>query len=108
MHSLLPKDNLFKNIFHQGLHSLLRQKCSSENKKLQSYLEIVSFDPLNYTMYHSKFIASIKKEQFIIALRVLQQQRLELHVYDETPNLVNFVVMSLTELNLQQTMQVSC
>ena len=32
----------------------------------------------------------------------------ELHVYDETPNLVNFVLMSLTELYLQQTTQVSC
>ena len=26
----------------------------------------------------------------------------ELHVYDETPNLVNFVLLSLTELYLQQ------
>ena len=32
----------------------------------------------------------------------------ELHVYDETPNLVNFVPMSVTELYLQQTTQVSC
>ena len=31
-----------------------------------------------------------------------------LHVYDETPNLVNFVLLSLTELYLQQIMQVSC
>ena len=28
----------------------------------------------------------------------------ELHVYDETPNLVNFVLLSLTELHLQQIM----
>ena len=32
----------------------------------------------------------------------------ELHVYDETPNLVNFMLLSLTELYLQQIMQVSC
>ena len=32
----------------------------------------------------------------------------ELHVNDETPNLVNFVLLSLTELYLQQIMQVSC
>ena len=32
----------------------------------------------------------------------------ELHVYYETPNLVNFVLLSLTELYLQQIMQVSC
>ena len=30
------------------------------------------------------------------------------HVYDETPNLVNFMLLSLTELYLQQIMQVSC
>ena len=32
----------------------------------------------------------------------------ELHVYDETPNLVISVLLSLTELYLQQIMQVSC
>ena len=37
----------------------------------------------------------------------IQQQSLELHVSDETLNIVNFVLMSLTELNLQQVMQVS-
>ena len=31
----------------------------------------------------------------------------ELHVYDETPNRVNFVMLSLTELYLQHVMQVS-
>ena len=31
-----------------------------------------------------------------------------MHVYDEIPNLANFVLLSLTELNLQQIMQVSC
>ena len=32
----------------------------------------------------------------------------ELHVYYETPNIVNFVLLSLTELYSQQTMQVLC
>ena len=32
----------------------------------------------------------------------------QLHVYNETPNLVNFVLMSLTYLYLQQIIQVSC
>ena len=32
-------------------------------------LEIVTFDPLNYTMDHSNFIASIQKEEFISALK---------------------------------------
>ena len=60
----------------------------SMKNKLQFYLEIVTCDPLNYTMDHFKFIASIQKEEFISALRVLLQQSLELHVYDETTNRV--------------------
>ena len=31
------------------------------------------------------------------------QQQSELHVYDETPNLVNFVLLSLTELYLHHS-----
>ena len=38
-------------------------------KKLQFYLEIVTCDPLNFTMDHSKFIASIQKEEFISAFK---------------------------------------
>ena len=63
-------------------------------EKLQFCLEIKTCDPLNYTIDHSKLIASIQKE--------------ELHVYDETPNLVNFELLSLTEVYLQQIIQVSC
>ena len=60
-------------------------------------------------MDNSKLIASIQKEEFISSLkRVLLITMSELHVYNETPNLVNFVLLSLTELNLQQIMQVSC
>ena len=77
---------------------------------MQFYLEIVTCDPLNFTMDHSKFIASIEKEEFISAFKgsadyYIQQQSLN---YNEKPNLVNFVLMSLTELYLQQIMQVSC
>ena len=32
----------------------------------------------------------------------IQMQTFKLHVHDGTPNLGNFVLMSLTELNLQQ------
>ena len=32
---------------------------------MQFYLEIVTCDPLNDTMDHSKIIASIQKEEFI-------------------------------------------
>ena len=65
---------------HQGLHCLLRQKLLSE-KKIQFLLEIVSCDPLNFTMDHSKFIASIQKEEFISAFKgsadyYIQQQNL--------------------------------
>ena len=55
---------------YQGLHCLLKLKGSSD-KTLQFYLEIVTCDRLSYTMDHSKFIASIQKDKFICALRVL-------------------------------------
>ena len=62
-------------------------------------------------MDHSKFIASIQKDEFISSFKsyanyYIQQTSLN-HMYDETPNLVNFVLLSLTELYLQQIMQVS-
>ena len=49
--------------------------------KLQSCLKIKTCDPLNYTMDHSKFIASIQKEEFISSFKssanyCIQQQRL--------------------------------
>ena len=50
--------------FHQGLHCLLRQKLSSE-KKIHIYLEIITCDPLIYTMDHSKFILSNQNEESI-------------------------------------------
>ena len=54
-------------------------------------------------MEHSKFIASIQKEEFISSFKSsdIFKSKSELHVYDETPNLVNFVLLSLTELYLQ-------
>ena len=58
--------------FYQGLHWLLRQKWSSEKKTTIYFkLEIVICDPLNYTMDHSKFIASIQKENFTSAVSIL-------------------------------------
>ena len=71
-------------------------------KKLQFYLEILTCDPLNYTMEYFKFITSIQKEEFISVFRVLlitihiQWQNIDAQVYDVTPNLV---LMSITELN---------
>ena len=69
-------------------------------KKLQFCLEIKTCDPLIYTMDHSKFIASIQMEEFISSFKLLlySTAKSELHVYDETPNLGNFVLLSLTEL----------
>ena len=66
--------------FHQSLHCLLRQKLSS-GKKLQFCLEIKTCDPLNYSMDHSKFIASIPKVEFIRSFKssanyYIQQQSL--------------------------------
>ena len=37
---------------------------------MQFYLETVTCDPFNYTMDHSKFIASILKEEFHSAFKV--------------------------------------
>ena len=37
--------------------------------KLQYCLEIETCDPLNYTVDHSKFIASIQKEEFISSFK---------------------------------------
>ena len=41
--------------FHQGLHCLLRQNPSSE-RKIQYFQEIITYDPLVYTMEHPDFI----------------------------------------------------
>ena len=59
---------------------------------MQFYLEIITCDPLNHTMDHSKLIASIQKEEFISSFksstRLLNSAaKSELHVYNETPNL---------------------
>ena len=60
-------DEMSKNAaFHQGPHCLLRQEQSSE-KEIQFYLEIISCNPLMYTMDLPKFIVSIQKEEFISA-----------------------------------------
>ena len=44
---------------------------------------------------------------FMFCLLLYSTAKSKLHVYDETPILVNLVLMSLTELYLQQIMQVS-
>ena len=59
-----PDKMTHNKTFHQGQHCLLRQKRSSE-KIIQFYLEIVTCDPSNHAMDHSKSIASIKKEKSI-------------------------------------------
>ena len=48
---------------------------------MQFYLEIVTCDPLHFTMDHFKFIAPIQKEEFISAFKgsadyYIQQQSL--------------------------------
>ena len=48
---------------------------------MELYLEILTCDTLNYTMDHSKFIASIQKEEFKSAFKgsadyYIQQQSL--------------------------------
>ena len=56
--------------FNQDVHGFLRQKYF-QRKKLQFYFKKLTCDPLNNTMDHSKCIASIQKEEFIKALRIL-------------------------------------
>ena len=50
-----PDEMLCNVAFHQVLDCLLRQKRSSE-KKTKFYFEIITCDPLIYTMDHPKFI----------------------------------------------------
>ena len=55
-----PDELLHNTVYHQGLQCLVRQKRSSERKKLQFYLEIVICEPSNYAIDHFKFIESIQ------------------------------------------------
>ena len=76
-------------------------------------LEILTFDPLNYTTDHSNFIESIQEEEFISALKdsadyYIQQQSLNNMYMMKHQIFLNFVLLSLTELYLQQNMQASC
>ena len=59
-------------------------------------------------MDHSKFIASIQKEEFISSFKSSAYYYIQQQSLNETTNLVNFELMSLTELYFQQIMQVSC
>ena len=74
---------------------------------MQFCLEIITGDPLNYTMDYSKFIASIQKEEFVSLFKNSANYYIQ-QKYNETPTLVNLVLLSLTEFYLQQIMQVSC
>ena len=76
-------------------------------------LEILTFDPLNFARDHSNFNASIQEEEFISALKdsadyYIQQQSLNNMYMMKHQIFLNFVLLSLTELYLQQNMQASC
>ena len=47
------------------VHTVCYDKNDLQGKKLQYCLKIKTCAPLNYTMDHSKFIASIQKEELI-------------------------------------------
>ena len=55
-----------------------------------------------------EFIYSLKSSAYNYIVYSTANSELHVYLYDETPNLVNFVLLSLTELYLQQIMQVSC
>ena len=59
-------------------------------------------------LFNSKVAVPRGCLQFVIVVFPDHTHLLFLHVYDETPNLVNFVLLSFTELYLQQIMHVSC
>ena len=61
-----PLEMPHNTAFDQGLRCLLRHERSSE-KELQFYLDIVTCDPSNYAMDHSKFDETIQKEESISA-----------------------------------------
>ena len=61
--------------FHQDLHRLLRHKISSEK---ELYLEILTCDPLTYTMDLPKFIVSNQKGESISAKRVKMSMAVKL------------------------------
>ena len=91
------------------VYTVCFDKIDRKRKKIQFYLEIVTYNPLNYTMDHSKFIASTQKEEFISALRFFLWQSLELHVIICSSKSCQFRAdRSLSESNLQQILQISC
>ena len=90
-----------------------KTKMLFREKKMQFCLEIKTCNPLNYIMNYSKFIASIQIEEFISSFKsfanyYIQQQSLNYMYIMKHQNIVNFVLLSFTELYLQQIMQVSC
>ena len=72
-----PDERPWNAAFHQDPHCLLRQKQSSE-KEIQFYFEIITCDPLIYTMDLPKLIVSTQKEDSISALRVNMSMALNL------------------------------
>ena len=83
-------------------------------EKLQFCLEIKTCDPLNYTMDHSKLIASIQKEEFISSFKIssyyyIQQQSLNyMYMMKHQILWISCCCHSLSKLYLMQIMQVSC
>ena len=62
---MTPKKSENSNeMFYQDLHRLLRHKISSE-KEIHFCLEIITCDPLMYTMDLPKFIVSNQKEESV-------------------------------------------
>ena len=60
--SVDPAEMPHEAAFQQGLHCLLRQKCSPE-KIIQFYLEIITCDRSNHTKDHPEPIVSNQKEE---------------------------------------------
>ena len=59
-----PDEKSHNAAFRQGLHCLQRRKQSSEKEK-QFYLEIITYDPMIYTMDLPKISVLNQKEESI-------------------------------------------
>ena len=64
-----PDEMQHNAAIHKGLHCLLRLNRFSE-EDIQFYLEIITIDPVLYTMYHPKFIVSYHVQEPIRIQRV--------------------------------------
>ena len=65
-----PDEMLHKAAFHHGLHCLPRRQKWSSEQEIHFHLEIITCDPLIFTIVYPKSVVSNQKEEAICAKRV--------------------------------------